>query len=263
MKNHNPLVPEELWKQPNESWDEKRARQLKLAEFEGILLDYPEYSDDEKYIRRRHSMKILKDDTIPYYLRIREAIRRHLEGRTDMNFLGVAIRVNYEMRAALNEQLYLNTNYIPRGFVEREESDDDTLREGDINAVGHYYVPYFRKFYPWEEFQYVKRIGRLKNEWNRTTLKLGKEYGDVAAFRAKKLVDGYALSLINKYFLDESIFLSKLTVGYVARRKPIPAKKIVIVEVDPIEVDVAPIEVVIEPIEVKLSLFQKFLNLFK
>ena len=204
----------------NKNYDtpENEQKLLKQAEKIGLPVGHPTFKPEDFEVLKKLPLKDLyEQDEIALYLRIRENVRRYVLGK-GQHYLYAAIRLFGRLQDQIvDDKLNLTTTYGQRpdqtGTVILSK-----LNEGDKNDEGFLYVPYFRAYYPPEEFGLVAKIGKLKGTWNNMTLSEGKTFGDVAAYRNQCLYDGTADDLVASFGLPLN-YVKKLTTGYVARNQ--------------------------------------------
>lgn len=95
-------------------------------------------------------------------------------------------------------------------------NDGKRRQRGELHTDGiKRWEPYHRTWCTPEEFDVLNPLGELKTEWNNTTLKIGKDQGDVAGLRQLWIADGTAELMINKYGFNNNEI--KLAATYSAR----------------------------------------------
>lgn len=184
-----------------------------------FTMAHPTFSEAQEFIMQS-SCNDLKNGDAPYFLRIRESVRRSLQGKGDF-YLKIAHNLQVRLsKEIVTDKLKLASSFYSRRVLERgASSNTDRLQAGDKDANGDMYVPYFRVFVPIEEYNVLQAIGGLKSKWNHFTWYEGRAAGDIGAFRKEKHADGTAAQMIKDAGLDVETFLPKLIVSFTPKKK--------------------------------------------
>lgn len=199
---------------------------LKITEY-GIPMKHPKYNDDETYIMDALGARGLrfsegdKGGKAPHYLVMREAMRRLLRGKGSQknNYSKLVVRAFERMKDELLDE---NSKELGGTYRARPEWVYPTSlgkkKFGTENAIGEFWSPCFRKWYPHEEFIVIGRIDRLLSEWYNTTYRDGKNLNlDIGELRRERKANGTAEAMILSYQLPVEQFMSKLVGVYNAR----------------------------------------------
>ena len=179
-----------------------------------LTMNHPTYTEAEAHVMQSSCADLKNSDT-PHHLRIRECVRRQIKGKGDF-YIDIATKVQSELiDLMLDENMNLTDTYSSREYT-APTVKGKKLNEGDVDANGNYYVPFFRKFVPYEHYLILSPIGKLRGYWNNWTWFEGRKLGDVAAFRVQCINDGTAARLIEKAGLKANL-IEKLPTTYKPR----------------------------------------------
>ena len=170
---------------------------------------------DENILGMRASELKRADDIVMAMHECKRRISKHeRNANADMMdvYQDIMRKLQRRMMDAINAKGQLAIEY-----VSRKPSCVQSVgrKRRGMEVDGLYWEPYFRMWLPKEAFDVVSPIGELKQEWNNSSLKAGKEAGCVESIRKLWMKNGIAYDMCAKRGLVH--LMDQLVVSYSAK----------------------------------------------